>query len=406
MLTGPQGTPYTDGLWKLHLKIPSDYPKSPPKAAFKTKIYHPNVEESTGSVCLDTLKRDWQPKLTLRDILITISCLLINPNPDSALNSEAGKLLQEDFESFARKARLMTSIHARIPPNLRSAAIEARTRGEEKQKSGVKTYEAPDHSDTGEDDEVSASKENDPSISPSPVSPPPTIQPRRNTILGKRPLSDLPTPEEPPSDDESQTHSHLSASERNIAANTTPNLSGSFSSLSFANTSATSNEAKNSNQASHPFSFPGCTNPISSRPRAGTVPQLTELSPAAAASAPFAFTFTGLPTSSSITNANPNSTPYYDAVEQQPPSAKRLCSGEGKENITEAGSGEKQASGDAPKATLLSVNVTALEKPTSVPVGLGVKNVKLKDGPRKDGPRKGGSGILAKNKARVGLRRL
>lgn len=70
LLTGPQGTPYSQGLWKLCLKIPQDYPKSPPKAAFRTRIWHPNVDENTGSVCVDTLKKDWESKLTLRDILI------------------------------------------------------------------------------------------------------------------------------------------------------------------------------------------------------------------------------------------------------------------------------------------------------------------------------------------------
>lgn len=70
LLTGSQGTPYSQGLWRLHLKIPDDYPKSPPKASFRTRIWHPNVEESTGSVCVDTLKKDWESKLTLRDILI------------------------------------------------------------------------------------------------------------------------------------------------------------------------------------------------------------------------------------------------------------------------------------------------------------------------------------------------
>lgn len=73
LLTGSQGTPYSQGLWQLQLKIPNDYPKSPPKAAFKTRIWHPNVEESTGSVCVDTLKKDWESKLTLRDILIVSS---------------------------------------------------------------------------------------------------------------------------------------------------------------------------------------------------------------------------------------------------------------------------------------------------------------------------------------------
>lgn len=73
LLAGPQGTPYSKGVWKLQIKIPDDYPRSPPKAAFRTRIWHPNVEESTGSVCVETLKRDWDPKLTLRDVLIVSS---------------------------------------------------------------------------------------------------------------------------------------------------------------------------------------------------------------------------------------------------------------------------------------------------------------------------------------------
>lgn len=69
-ITGPTGTPYSQGLWKLSLKIPESYPVAPPKATFRTRIWHPNVEENTGSVCVDTLKKDWQPHLTLRDVLI------------------------------------------------------------------------------------------------------------------------------------------------------------------------------------------------------------------------------------------------------------------------------------------------------------------------------------------------
>lgn len=70
LITGPPGTPYAEGLWRLHLKMPEDYPKSPPKATFRTKIWHPNVEENTGAVCVDTLKRDWKSTLTLRDVLV------------------------------------------------------------------------------------------------------------------------------------------------------------------------------------------------------------------------------------------------------------------------------------------------------------------------------------------------
>ncbi|KAJ5182192.1 Ubiquitin-conjugating enzyme E2 [Penicillium cf. viridicatum] len=131
LLTGPAGTPFSQGLWELHLKMPDDYPKSPPKATFKTKIWHPNMEELTGAVCVDTLKRDWQPNLTLRDVLVTISCLLIYPNPDSALNASAGALMQENYDAFAHQAKLMTSIHAPIPPNFKDAVTEAKLRGEE-----------------------------------------------------------------------------------------------------------------------------------------------------------------------------------------------------------------------------------------------------------------------------------
>jgi ubiquitin-conjugating enzyme E2 S len=42
----------------------------------------------------------------------TIKCLLIDPNPESALNEEAGKLLLEAYDEYAKHARLWTTIHA------------------------------------------------------------------------------------------------------------------------------------------------------------------------------------------------------------------------------------------------------------------------------------------------------
>ena len=130
-LTGPQGTPFIEGCWKLRLSIPAEYPIKPPTASFVTKIFHPNVAEDTGAVCLETLKRDWDQKLTLRDILLHISCLLIQPNPDSALNQKAGVLLQEDYEAFSKQAKLMTRIHAPTPARLKAAADAARQRGDD-----------------------------------------------------------------------------------------------------------------------------------------------------------------------------------------------------------------------------------------------------------------------------------
>ncbi|KAK9459780.1 ubiquitin-conjugating enzyme/RWD-like protein [Lipomyces oligophaga] len=111
-LLGPSSTPYAEGAWKVRLIIPQEYPNSPPKAYFETKIFHPNVAPRTGEVCVDTLKRDWTSSVDLRHVLMVIRCLLIEPNPESALNEEAGKLLLENFEDFERMARIMTSVHA------------------------------------------------------------------------------------------------------------------------------------------------------------------------------------------------------------------------------------------------------------------------------------------------------
>jgi hypothetical protein len=81
------------------------------QGAFLTKIFHPNVSAS-GEICVNTLKRDWSPALGIKHILLTIKCLLIEPNPDSALNDEAGKMLNDRYEDFRQRAASWTSIHA------------------------------------------------------------------------------------------------------------------------------------------------------------------------------------------------------------------------------------------------------------------------------------------------------
>lgn len=117
---GPGGTPFEGGLFRMRLALGAEFPNAPPKGYFITKIFHPNVSAS-GEICVNVLKRDWAPDLGLRHVLTVIRCLLIEPNAESALNEEAGKLLLEGFEEFARKARIMTSIHARKPSVLTAA---------------------------------------------------------------------------------------------------------------------------------------------------------------------------------------------------------------------------------------------------------------------------------------------
>jgi len=61
---------------------------------------------------VNTLKKDWQPSFGILHILVTIKCLLIYPNPESALDEEAGKLLLEDYVAFEKRAKLICEVHA------------------------------------------------------------------------------------------------------------------------------------------------------------------------------------------------------------------------------------------------------------------------------------------------------
>lgn len=110
-ISGPEGTPFEGGKFLMKLVLSEDYPNTPPRGYFLTKIYHPNVAPN-GDICVNTLKKDWAPDTTLKHILQVIRCLLIVPFPESSLNDEAGKLFMESYEEFARRARIMTDVHA------------------------------------------------------------------------------------------------------------------------------------------------------------------------------------------------------------------------------------------------------------------------------------------------------
>eukprot|EP00959_Pyramimonas_sp_CCMP1952_P088801 1857914-Pyramimonas_sp.AAC.1 len=112
-LEGPAGTPYEGGVFKMKLILPSDFPNTPPRGFFVTRIFHPNIRQPSGEICVNTLKKDWAPTHGIRHVLKIIRCLLIQPFPESALNEEAAKLLLEDYEEYSSHARMLTGIHAR-----------------------------------------------------------------------------------------------------------------------------------------------------------------------------------------------------------------------------------------------------------------------------------------------------
>jgi ubiquitin-conjugating enzyme E2 D/E len=111
-IIGPTDSPFENGIFKVEIRFPTDYPFSPPKIKFLTPLYHPNVDKH-GNICLDILKADaWSPALTLPKVLLSLCSLLTDPNPDDPLWGQPADLLRNNPEEYRRIAREWTVQYA------------------------------------------------------------------------------------------------------------------------------------------------------------------------------------------------------------------------------------------------------------------------------------------------------
>uniref|UniRef100_H2YGY6 UBC core domain-containing protein n=1 Tax=Ciona savignyi TaxID=51511 RepID=H2YGY6_CIOSA len=110
-IIGPENTPYANGIFKLTVTFPTDYPFKPPKVKFDTRVYHPNITKE-GDICLDILKGQWSPALTLMKVLLSISSLLSDPNPDDPLMPDIARQYKRNRSEFNSTASAWTAKYA------------------------------------------------------------------------------------------------------------------------------------------------------------------------------------------------------------------------------------------------------------------------------------------------------
>ena len=110
-IVGPEDSPFQGGVFSLNVQFPTDYPFKPPKISFRTRIYHPNIN-SNGSICLDILKDQWSPALTISKVLLSISSLLTDANPNDPLVPEIAHIYKNDRARYENTTREWTRRYA------------------------------------------------------------------------------------------------------------------------------------------------------------------------------------------------------------------------------------------------------------------------------------------------------
>ena len=102
-LLGPVDTPYAGGMFFLTADFPDDYPDKKPEIRFTNKIYHLNVRESDGHICISTLNQ-WVPRTPMVNVISAIFALFYEQNPLSPYSVSMAaqyKLRRNEFNRIA-----------------------------------------------------------------------------------------------------------------------------------------------------------------------------------------------------------------------------------------------------------------------------------------------------------------
>ncbi|KAJ3997123.1 ubiquitin-conjugating enzyme/RWD-like protein [Lentinula boryana] len=114
-IPGPSGSVYEGGMFDLDVTLASDYPFTAPRVTFKTRIYHMNISER-GDICIDILKHNWSPALSLFKVLLSLSSLLTDPNPRDPLVGAIANQYTSNRQMHDSTARQWTKLYAMPKP--------------------------------------------------------------------------------------------------------------------------------------------------------------------------------------------------------------------------------------------------------------------------------------------------
>lgn len=112
-IKGPESTCYEGGIFEIDIRIPNQYPFEPPKMKFITKIWHPNISSQTGAICLDILKDQWSPALTIKTALLSLRAMLSAPEPNDPQDAVVAKMYLNDRKKFEETAKFWTQTYAK-----------------------------------------------------------------------------------------------------------------------------------------------------------------------------------------------------------------------------------------------------------------------------------------------------
>ncbi|XP_069068827.1 ubiquitin-conjugating enzyme E2 L3-like [Pleurodeles waltl] len=108
--------PYDKGAFRIEINFPAEYPFKPPKINFKTKIYHPNIDEK-GQVCLPVISAEnWKPATKTDQVIQSLIALVNDPQPEHPLRADLAEEYSKDRKKFCKNAEEFTKKYGEKRP--------------------------------------------------------------------------------------------------------------------------------------------------------------------------------------------------------------------------------------------------------------------------------------------------